>query len=101
MSYLMILRMQVNPDDLERAMQENGDTVRGVQERSKEFGAIHHAFYVGDGEALVVDEWDTPESFQKFFEAEQPNIGPLLQAAGIQAEPQISFFRKLETVHAF
>jgi hypothetical protein len=101
MSYLVVLRIKANPDDVERVAQENADEMSSISERSKEVGAIHHAFYLGDGEALVVDEWDSPESFQKFFQAEQPNIGPLMQAAGVQGEPEIQFFRKLESADSF
>lgn len=101
MSYLMVMRVNVNPDDFERVAGENADSMRGISQRGKDLGAIHHAFYAGDGEILVVDEWDSPESFQKFFEAEQPNIGPLMQAAGAQSEPQISFYRKVESADAF
>ena len=97
----MVMRINVSPDDFERVAQENADSMRDISERSKGVGAIHHAFYAGDGEMLVVDEWDSPDSFQKFFESEQPNIGPLMEAAGVQSEPQISFYRKLDSVDAF
>jgi heme-degrading monooxygenase HmoA len=101
MSYLMVMRINVSPDDFDRVAQENADSMREISERSKDVGAIHHAFYAGDGEMLVVDEWDSPDSFQKFFEAEQPNIGPLMQAAGVQGEPQITFYRKSDSLDAF
>ena len=45
---------------------------------------------------MVVDEWPDAESFQRFFEADQPNIGPLMQEVGT-GEPEITFWRKLET----
>jgi hypothetical protein len=94
MSYLMILRVKADPDALARAAEESGDTFRGIAERAKGRGAIHHDFYAGDGEVLVVDEWESPEAFQSFFEDEGPNIGPLMQAAG--AEPgEPSFYRKM------
>jgi hypothetical protein len=101
MSYLMVMRLKANPDDVERVATGNDEEMRGISERSKEAGAIHHAFYAGDGEALVVDEWDSPESFQKFFGAEQSNIGPLMQSAGVQGEPDIQFFRKIDSADAF
>lgn len=97
----MVMRINASPDDFERVAQDNADSMRDISERSKERGAIHHAFYAGDGEMLVVDEWDSPESFQKFFEEEQPNIGPLMQAAGVESEPQISFYRKVDSTDVF
>src|SRR3954451_16046477 len=97
MSYLMILRVQTDGASIERVAQEQGDNIREIAQRGKAAGAIHHAFYGTDSEVLVVDEWESPEDFQKFFEAEQANIGPLMQAAGAQGEPQAQFFRKLDT----
>ena len=101
MSYLMVMRVKGNPDDLRRVAGENGDKLQEISQRGKDAGAIHHAFFAGDGEALVVDEWDSPENFQKFFESEAPNIGPLMQAAGAQGEPEIKFYEKIDTADAF
>ena len=69
MSVLMVLRIPVDPDEFVRAAGENKELLHGVSGRGKEPGAIHHAFFEGDGEIVVVDEWDRPESFQAFFEA--------------------------------
>jgi hypothetical protein len=45
---------------------------------------------------LVVDEWENPEAFQGFYEAEGANIGQLMQAAGAQGTPAPpTFHRKL------
>jgi hypothetical protein len=44
----------------------------------------------------VVDEWPDAESFQAFFASEQENIGPLM-AQVATGEPEITFWRKLET----
>lgn len=30
-------------------------------------GAIHHRFGIGDGFVMILDEWDSVDSFQKFF----------------------------------
>jgi hypothetical protein len=30
-------------------------------------GAVHHRFGVGDGFAVVIDEWESVEQFQQFF----------------------------------
>jgi hypothetical protein len=97
-SVIMMLRMQTDPALIERVASEQGDAIRAVSQRGQAAGAIHHAFYAGDdGAAYVIDEWDSPESFRSFFESEQPNIGPLMQAAGVEGEPEIRFFEKLST----
>jgi hypothetical protein len=45
---------------------------------------------------MVVDEWPDPESFHRFFEAEQATIGPMMEQVAT-SDPEITFWRKLET----
>ena len=97
----MVMRVQADPADFGRVATENADNMRGIAERGRAAGAIHHAFYAGDGEMLVVDEWDSPEAFQGFFQSEQANIGPLMEGAGAQGEPQITFYQRMDTADAF
>ena len=96
MSYLMLLHIPVDGAGLKRAAEEHGELLRGIAGRAKEHGAIHHDFYEGDAEVIVVDEWDSPESFQAFFEAEGENIGQLMAAAAASGEPAPPlFYRKM------
>jgi heme-degrading monooxygenase HmoA len=98
MSVLMVLKIPVAAADMERVAHEQADHLKGISQRAKDHGAIHHAFYESDDGVVVVDEWDSPESFQTFFEAEGQNIGQLMAAAGAQGEPAPPrFHRKLET----
>jgi heme-degrading monooxygenase HmoA len=98
MSVLMILKIPLDAAGMERAAQEHSDLLKGIAGRGRDRGATHHAFYEGDGEVIVVDEWDSPESFHAFFEAEGENIGQLMGAAGATGEPgPPTFYRKLET----
>ena len=46
---------------------------------------------------MVVDEWPDPESFQAFFAEQQPQIDPIMQEAGITNDPEVVFWRRLET----
>jgi hypothetical protein len=93
---MMILRIPVDATGLEKASQEHSDLMKGIAERAQGRGALHHDFYEGDGEVLVVDEWENPEAFQGFYEAEGANIGQLMQAAGAQGTPAPpTFHRKL------
>jgi len=98
-SVIMVLPMTVDSESLERVAAEQGDAMKGVSARGKAAGAVHHAFYAGtDGTCYVIDEWDSPESFQAFFESETPNIAPLMQAAGVEGQPgPPRFYRKLNT----
>jgi hypothetical protein len=92
----MVLRVPADADALKRATEQDRDAFLGIAERAKGRGCIHHAFYGGNGECVAVDEWDSPESFQSFFEAEGPSIGALMAAAGVQGEPSPpQFYEKL------
>jgi hypothetical protein len=95
-SVVMILRVPGDPANWERVTQENKDAFLGVAERAKGRGAIHHAFYAGDGEVVVIDEWDSPESFQAFFQDEQETIGSLMQQAGAGEPAPPVFLQKME-----
>lgn len=100
MSVLVVMKLQVDRDAFERVANAHPDEMKAISERSKGAGAIHHAFFAGDGEVVIVDEWDKAENFQAFFEAEGPNIGPLMAEAGAQpAEPK--FYEKVDTTDVF
>jgi heme-degrading monooxygenase HmoA len=94
MSVYMSLRVKVDPARWEQVARENEDKLKQVVERSKEAGAIHHTFAAGDGEVVVMDEWDSEESFQRFFQSD-PDIPQLMQQAGVSSEPEVSFYRPM------
>src|SRR5437879_5226923 len=94
MSVLMVLHVAGDPDKLEQYARENAEQMKRIAEDGKSKGAIHHRFFGGDGEVVVVDEWDSEESFQGFFEGQQ-EIPEIMQAVAT-GEPQISFYRPLE-----
>jgi quinol monooxygenase YgiN len=96
MSVIMTLRVSGDPDKMERLAQESADVIRGISERAQAAGVIAHRFYGSEGQIMVVDEWPDPESFQRFFEAEQEAIGPMMEQVAT-GEPEITFWRKLET----
>jgi hypothetical protein len=97
MSVIMTFRAAGNPEELERYAAQNPDAMRSIADRAKEQGLIAHRFYGSDGKIMVVDEWPDAESFQRFFEQLRPEIEPIMQAAGVTGEPDITFWRKLDT----
>jgi len=100
MSVFMILRVQGDPNTLERYASSNAEMMQRIAEAGKAAGATRHAFGGGDGEIIVVDEWPDEASFQRFFES-QPEIPRLMQEGGATGAPQISFYRKLDTGDEF
>jgi hypothetical protein len=98
MSVIMTLQMKGDPAALERHAEDDPDGVRDIAERAKDHGVIAHRFYGSDdGRILVVDEWPDPQSFQTFFSEQRERIEPLMRAAGVTGDPEITFWRKLET----
>jgi hypothetical protein len=102
MSVIMTLRIKGDPDELERRAAANPEEMRAISNRGKEAGAIAHRFYGNDdGMIMVVDEWPDPESFQRFFQQEQEGIGRLMAEVGVTTEPEVHFWRKLESHDEF
>jgi len=98
MSVLMTLRIKGDPSELERRAAEDPDEMGKIAEQAKQHGLIAHRFYGSeDGEIMVVDEWPDPGSFKSFFESMRSEIEPMMQAVGATGEPEITFWRELDT----
>jgi hypothetical protein len=98
MSVIMTLRLNGDPKELEKHAAANPDAIRSISDRAKQHGLIAHRFYGSeDGEIMVVDEWPDPESFQSFFEESRSEIEPLMRDVGATSEPEVKFWRKLES----
>ena len=98
MSVIVTLRAGANVEELERYAAANPAAMQSIVEKAKSFGVIAHRFYGTDnGELMVLDEWPDAESFQKFFHETESEIGPMMQAVGVTAEPEVKFWRELDT----
>jgi heme-degrading monooxygenase HmoA len=101
MAVLMTLRLQGDPSKVEEYASQNQDKMAEIAERGRAAGATSHRFYGSDdGTILVVDEWDSPESFRAFFEADE-DIPAMMQSVGVTSEPEVTFWRKLTTYDEF
>ena len=99
MSIIMTLRVQGDPSKLEQFAADNRGEMRSIADQAKQHGVIAHRFYGSDqGQILVADEWPDAESFQTFFEQQRGRIQPMMEAAGVSSEPEITFWRRLETM---
>lgn len=98
MSVLMTLRAKADPAKLEKKAANEPDVIRAISADAKNYGLIAHRFYGSDdGQILVLDEWPDAESFHRFFDAHQSDIGSMMAEVGATAAPDISFFRELDT----
>jgi hypothetical protein len=97
MSVLVTVRVQGDPAKLEEYAAANREKMAEISGRGRAAGAISHRFYGSeDGTIIAIDEWASPESFQGFFEAD-PDIPQVMQAVGVTSQPEVTFWRKLET----
>jgi heme-degrading monooxygenase HmoA len=95
MSVYVSMRINADRGRFDEVAAANREKMREITERSKTMGAIHHRFAAtDDGQVVVMDEWESREQFQSFFEG-SPDIGELLQQAGVQGPPEISFYEPL------
>jgi quinol monooxygenase YgiN len=97
MSVIMTLRFSGDPAKLEQLAAENTEMIRGISARAQEQGLIAHRFYGSENEIMVVDEWPDAESFQAFFAEAREEIEPLMREVGVTADPEITFWRKLDS----
>ncbi len=100
MAVLMTLRVKGDVAKLEQLWKDEPELIRTVGERSKVAGAIHHAFWKGDGEILVVDEWPDEQSFHAFF-ADSPEIPQIMERCGVTTEPQVEFWSRAKVDDSF
>lgn len=97
MSVIMTGWVKGDPEKLEQWAADNQETMQQVLASAKEHGLIAHRFYGSEGQIMVIDEWPDSGSFERFFQANQAQIGPMFEAAGAQDEPGFNFWRTLDT----
>jgi hypothetical protein len=88
MGVLVVIKVPGDTTTFESYVAGNEDRVVELTEKAKAAGCLGHRFAIGDGEVVVVDEWETPEQFQGFFSS--PDIQSVMGEMGAQGEPQIT-----------
>jgi hypothetical protein len=57
--------------------------------------AFHHRFVSGEGELVVIDEWETAEQFQSFFDG-NPDVAQVMTSIGMTGAPEISVYGSID-----
>jgi heme-degrading monooxygenase HmoA len=96
----MSLRVKADADKLEKYAQENPGVLHKITDDAKSLGCIHHTFAAEDGDVVVMDEWESQEAFQNFFNGNK-DVEKVMQDMGVQSEPEIHFYRPLATGDQF
>jgi hypothetical protein len=76
-------------------LNSNGKFLEEISESTRGAGIIHHRFVSGDGELMVIDEWETAEQFQSFFDG-NPKIAEVMASIGMTGPPEITVFESID-----
>ena len=85
MSVLITMKFKGDTAVFRQALRERADEFAKISDASKSVGGLHHRFGVGDGFALVIDEWASVEQFQQFFS--DPALQAFIGTVGAAQEP--------------
>ena len=77
-------------------LQANAEFLEQISESTKGAGLIHHRFVAGDGELMVIDQWDTAEQFQSFFDG-NPQVAEVMGSIGMTGPPTASVYEDIDT----
>jgi hypothetical protein len=99
MSVIVRVVVPADTEQFKAWVASDADMLVRVSEQGKAAGAIHHRFGIGDGEILIVDEWESAEAFQGFFASDE--IAAAMQAGGAQGPPDVAFYEAIETADQF
>jgi quinol monooxygenase YgiN len=66
-SVLVTAKFQGDTATFRQALADRTEEFAKLKESAMAAGGIHHRFGVGDSFVLVVDEWESPQHFERFF----------------------------------
>jgi hypothetical protein len=99
MSVLVTMKVQGDTDQVRRFIAIEGDRLRAIAQTARDAGAIHHRFGVGDGLVVVVDEWDSGESFQRFISSDE--VVAVIGEMGAQGKPVVDITEAVDSPDQF
>jgi hypothetical protein len=80
-------------------LQANAALLEDITEDTKGAGILHHRFVAGAAELVVIDEWETAEQFQGFFEG-NPKVERVTSAIGVTGPPTVTVYNSFEAAGA-
>jgi heme-degrading monooxygenase HmoA len=101
MSVVITVQIPVKASALENLTDGQAELMRTIAADGKSKGARHHAFVADpEGNAVVVDEWESEEAFHAFFDS-QSDVPKLMGELGASGPPVVTAFRILDTPDRF
>jgi heme-degrading monooxygenase HmoA len=96
MSVVVTIRIPVA--DVAKAIEElhaNAEFLDEISKSVRGAGMLHHRFVAGARELMVIDEWESSEQFQSFFEG-NPKVAEVMSSIGMTGAPEISVFGSID-----
>jgi quinol monooxygenase YgiN len=101
MSYIITIKVAGDTAAFSHALAERGDEFAKFVSSSQAHGAIHHRFGVGDGFVLVVDEWESPAEFEKFFSDPELQAFIATTGADMSLPPEVTVVEAVESADQY
>ena len=89
------MKVRADTEQFRRFLIDEPERLRVFARSAHAAGALHHRFGVGDGYFIVVDEWESIESFEKFMSRDE--IADVLRGIGAQSAPEIDVTEVIES----
>jgi heme-degrading monooxygenase HmoA len=99
MSVLVRVVVPGDTDQFKAWVASDADKLAEIGEQGRAAGCLHHRFALGDGEVLIIDEWESAEAFTTFFASDE--IAAAMQAGGAQGPPDVAIYEAIETADQF
>jgi heme-degrading monooxygenase HmoA len=99
MSVIVTMKVPGDTAQFRQVLDTQSDRVKGLSDRARAAGCVHHQFAVGDGFVVVVDEWDTAEAFQTFISS--PEVVAVIAEMGASGEPEVTIAESIDSSDRF
>jgi len=96
MSVVVVIRFPVsNVADAIAGLNANAAVLEEITELTKDHGMVSHRFLSGSDHLAVVDEWESADQFQAFFDG-NPRVAEVMTSIGMSGPPEISVFESVD-----
>ena len=76
-------------------LNNNAEFLEKILDSTKGGGILHHRFVAGERELMVIDEWETAEQFQSFFDG-NAQVAEVMTSIGMTGPPEVSVFASID-----
>ena len=96
MSVVVVIRFPVSDvAEAIKGLHANAEMLERISESTRDAGLISHRFVSGADHLAAIDEWDSADEFQKFFDG-NPKVAEVMTSIGMTGAPEISVFESID-----